>query len=253
MIASTEHKLYKKLKKKGNGSILKAIRVDKGGGKGLMAAGIIFLVFALLFAVPAIFDGAYLEAFIWFLPCVSMIAIGMRMKNKRTKDWVEYYMSASRYTENELRQVERELASPAVRIITCKSPGATMENYVAAFVTENYVLVNGVYPYVKRLEDIIAIAYSDSTDNWKIAILTKQDEECMTLPLFTDADRKATLCEEIMQELHRANPAILCGQEIVCEGQGYILERDGAEILRLYREGRVLENAVHRNGKCVNI
>ncbi len=47
MIASTEHKDYQELMKKGKGSILKAIRIDKGGGKGLIAGGLVHMAAAL--------------------------------------------------------------------------------------------------------------------------------------------------------------------------------------------------------------
>ena len=64
----------------------------------------------------------------------------------------------------------------------------------------------------------------------------------MMINLFTDTWRKETLCRELMQEMHRRNPKILCGQAIACDGGNYILERDGAQLLRLYQEGHTLES-----------
>lgn len=89
----------------------------------------------------------------------------------------------------------------------------------------------------------IHAAFSDSTDIWCIAILSIQDQETMAVNLVTDTQRKNSLWMELMQELSRRNPKILCGQELVCDGRHYILERDGAQILRLYKEGRPLELA----------
>ena len=63
----------------------------------------------------------------------------------------------------------------------------------------------------------------------------------MAVNLVTDTSRKQRLCRELMQELCRRNPKILCGQEIVCNGSSYILERDGAQLLHLYKEDRILE------------
>ncbi len=85
------------------------------------------------------------------------------------------------------------------------------------------MVVNGVYPYIRRLEDFIAVAFSDSTDNWNMSSLTKQDKNTNSVGLFTDTAKKAALCNEMIQELHHRNPNVLCGQVIVCEGRQYIL------------------------------
>ncbi|MDE6566675.1 MAG: hypothetical protein K2K70_02945 [Lachnospiraceae bacterium] len=234
MIASTEHKDYQKLLKKGNGSILKAIRTDKGGGKGLIAGGIVILIVAILSfdLMGLIFLG---------IPAFLLLVIGILLKHKRSASWISYYQEITGYSESELLQIDRELASPSVTLVI--TPSATINNSVSAFFTEHYMVMNGVYPYVRRLEDFIAVAFSDSTDIWSMASLTKQDKETMSVGLYTDSAKKVALCNELMQELHRRNPDILCGQAIVCEGRHYILERDGAEILRLYQEGRKLELA----------
>ncbi len=234
MIASTEHKDYQKLMKKGKGSILKAIRIDKGGGKGLIVGGIILLVAALVFSL---FGGL-----IFFgIPALCCFAIGIPLKHKREASYISYYQEKTGFSESELLQIDHELASPAVTLVLAS--GAATNNCIACFFTEHYMVVNGVYPYVRRLEDFIAVAFSDSTDIWSMSSLTKQDKETQSVGLFTDTAHKAALCNEMIQELYRRNPNILCGQVITCEGRNYILERDGAEILRLYQEGRKLELA----------
>jgi len=232
MIVSTENKDYQKLLKKGNGSILKAIRADKGGGKGLIAGGIVLLVAALLLSM---FGGL-----IFFgIPALVLLAIGIPLKRKREASWLSYYQEQTGYSEGELTQLDRELASPSAALVI--PSGAA--NGIACFFTEHYMVMNGVSPYVRRLDDFIAVAFSDSTDNWNMASLTKRDKETRAVGLFTDTAKKAGLCGEIMQELRRRNPDVLCGPVIACEGKRYILERDGAEILRLYQEGRKLELA----------
>lgn len=235
MIASKDHKDYQNLLKKGKGSILKAIRSDKGGGKGLIAGGLVLLAVGLLLFM---FGGL-----IFFgIPGLLLLAIGIPLKRKREASWMSYYQEQTGYSEGELLRIDRELASPSVSLVV--TSGTTTGNCIACFFTEHYMVMNGVYPYVRRLEDFIAVAFSDSTDIWSMASLTKQDKETRSVGLFTDTAKKAALCDEIMQELYRRNPSVLCGQVIACEGNRYILERDGAEILRLYQEGRKLELAV---------
>lgn len=43
------------------------------------------------------------------------------------------------------------------------------------------MVINGVAPYVRRLEDIIAVAFSASTDIWHMVFLTVQDKESMAV------------------------------------------------------------------------
>lgn len=246
MIASAENKYYQKLLKKGNGSILKAIRADKGAGRGLIAGGIVLLVFAVLLGLPCVFLAASRLAGLglfglMLLPGILLIIPGIIMKNKREANWLSYYQKEYGYTEEELLQADKELSSDSVKLVICRASGAVVEAFIYGFITENYVLINGVYPYLKKLDDIIAVAFSDSTLQWCMVCLTKQDKEALAIPLYTDTDRKPALCQEVMQEICRSNPDILCGQQIVCEDKFYILERDGAELVRLYNEGRKLE------------
>ncbi len=244
MIASTEHKLYKSMTKTCKGSILKRIRTNKGMGKGLIAGAIVLLVFTLPVTVLCLFAKAGVVASVLIsAPGLLLLILGIYQKNKRASSWMSYYQEQSGFSEGELQQVDRELLSPSITIVTCRMGGAAVENYIAGYFTEHYVVIDGVYPYLRRLEDIIAVAFSDSTDIWRMVILSVHDRETESVTLVTDTSRKKTLCMELMQEMHRRNPKILCGQEIVCDGGHYILERDGAQILRLYQEGHTLELA----------
>lgn len=244
MIASTENKYYQKMLKKGKGSILKAIRVDKGGGKGLIAGGMVFLIFGLLLGLPLMLASVLLGLCVlgvFAVPALLLMGIGTLLKRKRVATWLSYYQEHTGLSETELVQLDRELASSSVKLVMCCDNNSVVETYISCFVTENYMVVNGLEPYVRRLEDIIAVAFSNSTDYWHMSCLTKQDKETGMVDLATATGKKATLCKEIMQELCARNANILCGQQIACEGNRYILERDGVEILRLYREGRTLE------------
>lgn len=241
MIASTEHKLYRNMLKKGNNSILQALRKVGGWGKGLIAGGIVLLIFTLPITILCLLGNAGVVGSILFsAPGILLIAFGIPMNHKREASWLSYYQEQTGYSEGELLQIDRELADPSTTIVTCKAPNAAKDSYVACFFTEHYMVMNGMEPYVRRLDDIIAVAFSDSTDIWHMVCLSKSDQKAAALGLFTETQGKVKLCREIMQELYRRNPNVLCGQEIVCDGKRYILERDSAEILRLYQEGRTL-------------
>lgn len=249
MIASTDHKLYQKLQKaagKKGGSILKNIRTCKGGGKGLIAGAIVLLVFTVPITIIGLLaDAGDVISILLSVPGLLLLILGIVLRNKRNAAWVSYYQKESGFTETELQQVDRELSSPSATIAVCRYPGKGKDSYIAAFFTEHYVVLNGgIEPYLWRLEDMIAAAFSDSGDIWCIALLTMHDKETRCINcLITDTDKKPLLANEILQELSRRNPKILCGQEIVCDGRHYILERDGAQLLRLHQEGHTLETA----------
>ena len=246
MIASTEHKLYQNTLKSGKGSILKSIRNCKGGGKGLIAGAIVLLVFTLPISILGLVTKAdTIVPVLLSVPGLLLLILGIVLRHKRNSSWISYYQKQSGFSESELQQADRELASPSTTIATCRYPGTTKDSYIAGFFTEHYVVLNGgIEPYLWRLEDIIAAGFSDSGDIWCMALLTVHDKETRGINcLITDTNKKPPLAKEILQELSRRNPKILCGQEIICEGRQYILERDGAQILRLYQEGRTLEPA----------
>ena len=237
MIASTEHKLYKKMIKKGKGNILKYIRTNKGAGKGLIAGAIVVLVVSLPVTLLLLLTEVNaIVAILISAPGLLMLILGIYFDRKRAASWISYYQKHAGFSEGEIQQVNLELSSPSTSIVT-------VQNFVAGFFTDHYVLIDHIYPYLRRLEDIIAVAFSDSTDIWFMVVLSTQDQETMAVTLHSDTQWKKTLCMELMQEMHIRNPKILCGQEIVCDGKHYILERDGAQILRLYKEGRPLELA----------
>lgn len=243
MIATTDHKLYQKMIKKGKDGILQTIRANKGAGKGLIAGAIVLLVFTLPASILLLTDSSFVAAVILSAPGLVMLIWGIYLGHKRTTDWISYYQKETGFSEEEILQINQELFSPSVTIVTCQVPNAVVESFIAAYFTEHYLVMDSIEPYVRRLEDIIAVAFSDSTDSWRMAALSTQDQETRGVALFTDTQRKKTLCMEVMQELRRRNPKVLCGQEIVCDGNHYILERDGAQLLRLYQEGRTLESA----------
>lgn len=249
MIASTDHKLYQKLQKaadKKGGSILKNIRTCKGGGKGLIAGAIVLLVFTVPITILGFVTNAdTIVPVLLSVPGLLLLILGIVLRNKRNAGWVSYYQKESGFSETELQQVDRELSSPSTTIAVCRYPGTVKDSYIAAFFTEHYLVLNGgIEPYLWRLDDMIAAGFSDSGDIWCMALLTVHDKETRGINcLITDTDKKPALANEILQELSRRNPKILCGQELVCDGRHYILERDGAQLLRLHQEGHTLETA----------
>jgi len=249
MTLQTDNKEYQKLAK--NGSILKAMRCSKGGGKGLIAGGFVPLIFgaliALLFAAMDIMGGAIFMFVLLGVPGLIMIGIGIPMKNKRNAGWLEYYKKDTGFDEEELAQVDRELASPNVQIIGhVLSGGSKKHPVITCFITEHYFVTTN--DYVRRINDILAAAFTTSTpkgaDIFGLLCLTKQGEDVDFMTFSTASDKKMGLCMEVIKALYARNPRILRTERLACDGKLYNLKKDAKEIRRLCLEGHQVMEVV---------
>lgn len=246
MNEASGQKVYQKLLKKGNGSILKALRTGGGAGIGLIVGGILFVLLALLsFALPLAAGEDYLFIALimggsFGIPGLLLLGIGILLNHRRVTGWINYYLEATGYTEEEILEIDRELASPSVELVMTRLSGTTAVD-IACFLTPHCIVTNTIAPYMRKYEDLIAVAYSDITEPACMVCLSRQDEETMAALRPAGSRDKKELIEKVMTELCRRNPAILRGQSIVCNGRRYILDRDGAELLRLHNDGCTLE------------
>lgn len=241
MVIAREDKEYQKLLKAG--SILKGLRSSKGGGLGCIGGGVTLALFGLLLFLLL---GPFFLC-LFGVPGVILILVGLRLKHKRDSSYLSYYQKQTGFSEGELRSVDRELAAPNVHIIGYIKAGAVNEHGIACFITEHYFVTEGYY--VRRLEDMIAAAYTDRMvpDGehviFGLLCLSKQDKEVCFMTFGAASDKKEELCLEIIEELARRNPKLLCQEYIQCGDREYELMTESREILRLYQEGRRLEEA----------
>ena len=109
-----------------HGSVLKAFRAQGGGGAGLMAGGIVLLVFGVplgLLCLLSLGSSGLLVGAVFMAPGLLLILWGGALRKKRLANYLEFYRKDTGYSEEELRQADRELMSPdAVKI------GGKMDN-----------------------------------------------------------------------------------------------------------------------------
>lgn len=242
MIMNTDDKVYQRLLKKG--SILKALRTSKGAGLGCIAGGLTMVALAVMVGLMLGMMGGN-EVFFWVLvimglPGVILILLGIVLKKKRDSTYLSYYQKETGFSEGELHQIDRELSAPDVCIVGYRNEG---RKCIACFITEHYfVTENG---YVRRLEDILAVAYTDKmpwVDSviYGLICLSKQDDEAYFMTFAAASDKKQALCGMIIEELYSRNQKIICGQDILCNDKKYNLMNDSKEIARLYHEGHTV-------------
>lgn len=257
MIIKSEEKPYQKLLK--SKSVLQGLRKTRGIGRGLIAGGLTLLGFGLLLLLLFWWmDRTSIGVFFLILcglPGVPMLAAGFLLRQKRNSSYLSFYQKSTGFDEAELRQVERELASPSVHIIgDSQDFGGKGNPVVACILTEHYFVTA---EYVRRLEDMIAAAFSDNVQLphvqvvqrrgmgivFGLLLLAKTDEDAWFVTFNTAESNKKALCTEIVQALSLRNPAVLKTQHLVCEGRKYDLKKNGKELLRLYKEGHTIEEA----------
>lgn len=242
MILNTDNEVYRKYAK--DGSVLKGLRISRGGGKGLVAGGITLFIFAgvlaLLFGAMGSFGGALFFIVLFGVPGLLLLGIGIPMKNKRNNGWLEFYKEDTGFSEEELAQVDRELMSPNVQIIGyVLSGGSKKHPTIACLITDHYFVTE--HGYVRRIADMLTSVYSEVTpggaDIFGILFLSKQDKDIDFTTFGAASDKKRALCMEIIQALHARNPQILRTRKVACEGKMYDVMKDGKEIKRLCLEG----------------
>jgi len=236
MVLNTDHAEYRKLAK--SGSILKGLRCGKGGGLGLIAGGWTLIGFAiftgLLFLPMGIIGGAVFFLALLGIPGIILIAIGIPMRNKRNRTYMEFYQKETGFDEQELLQLDQELASPNAEIIGyVRSGGSKKHPGIACIITDHYFVTE--WYYIRRLEDLVAVAYTNETNIFGLLCLSKQDEKARFMTFGAASDKKEALCSEIIQALLRRNPNLICHKRFLWNGQKFDLEKDSQAILEMYR------------------
>jgi len=237
MVLNTDYDGYRKLAK--SGSILKGLRSSKGGGLGLIAGGWTFIGFAifigLLFLPMGVIGGALFFLGLFGIPGIIMVGIGIPMRNKRNRAYMEFYQKKTGFSEQELLQIDQELAAPDVEIIGyVRAGGSKKHPGIACIITKHYFVTE--WDYIRRLEDLIAVAYTNESTIFGLLCLAKQDTDTEFMTFATASEKKEALCTEIIQALVRRNPNLICHKRFVWNGQKFDLEKDGKALRQKYLE-----------------
>lgn len=228
-----------------DGDVLKRMRNTGGGGKGLMAGGIVLFVFGFLLAAPCLLIGvrAALSVGGFFLiPGFLLIVAGKVMQNRKVRNYLEYYKKETGFDDEELTQVERELMEPDMVMfgnVPYNNPqGASKKNpQIPCMITRNYFVAPFVMgnSYIRRISDMILAAYSQNIPGINgyrqgLVFLSKRDEDT-----YNNGTLTRDVCMEIIGVLKERQPSLITGQMFVYNDKEYSVLTDGREIAEMFR------------------
>lgn len=143
-----------------HGSVLKAFRSQGGGGAGLIAGGIVLLVFGIplgLLCMLGLGGRGFLVGAVFVVPGLLMILWGMALRKKRLANYLEFYKKDTGYSEAELQEADRELMSPDAVKIGGKMDNSGGKEGIIFMITEHYFL--SIWPvygaHLRKLDDIM--------------------------------------------------------------------------------------------------
>lgn len=230
-----------------HGSVLKAFRAQGGGGAGMMAGGITLLICGVLLGLVCLLavgaNGLLIGAF-FGVPGLLLVLFGMRSRNKRLNNYLDFYEKDTGYSREELQQADRELMSPdAVKI------GGKMDNSggragIIFMVTDHYFLT--IWPvygaHLRKLDDIVAAFYSaqipgiggyrqdlfvisrqETAKKGEKNPFTKKEYQGFECGLMTEQRHCQQTCAEVLEEMVKRAPHIITSQNIAVNGVPYNL------------------------------
>ena len=119
MRITVTEKMKKKIAK--GQSVLKTCRTSAGGAKGMMAGGLVFLVFGVFAAFPMLISGFDRGGLLFFLilglPGLLLIGIGAVLQSKKAAEYVKFYSRETGYSESDILLADQELLMPQTVVI----------------------------------------------------------------------------------------------------------------------------------------
>lgn len=229
------------------GSVLKAYRAQGGGGAGIMAGGIVLLVFGILLGGLALLGSlkAGLVVLVIFGgPGLLLTLLGNSKRKKRIESYLEFYLKDSGLNREELQEADRELMSQNAVKIGCVTDRSGGKKEIVFFVTDHYFL--SAWPvygaYLRKIEDIAAAFYSAQIPGiggyrQNLFVITKQDIEEKGMKneytkkqyrgfensILTNQRHCREVCMEVLGELASRAPHLITCQNIAVDGVKYDL------------------------------
>lgn len=230
-----------------HGSVLKAFRAQGGGGAGLMAGGIVLLVFGVplgLLCLLSLESSGLLVGAVFMAPGLLLILWGGALRKKRLANYLEFYRKDTGYSEEELRQADRELMSPDAVKIGGKMDNSGGKNGIIFMITEHYFL--SIWPvygaHLRKLDDIVAAFHSaqipgiggyrqnlfviSRQEIGKKGVenpFTKKEYEGFECGMMSEQRHCQQTCAEAIEEMIRRAPHIITNQNIAVDGVTYNL------------------------------
>ena len=227
------------------GSVLKAYRSMGGWSLGVMAAGIMLIVFGVLLGLLAML--ATIQAGIATLtvmagPGLILTVIGSAKNKKRVSGYLDFFKKDTGYSEAELQEADRELMGPGAVKLTCMTDRSRRET---VFIITDHDFLSA-FPvqgcYLRKLDDIVAAFYSNEIPGIygyrrNLFVISRQDIQKEGVrneytnkqyrgfenAILTNKPDFREVCVRAVEEMVRRAPHIITSQNISVKGIRYNL------------------------------
>ena len=235
--------------KKGN--ILWRVRNGGGGANGLIATGIVLLVFAAvisaLMTAADLAKGVLVFGLFFGAPGALLVLLGLILQGWKMKHYLDYYQKETGFDPEELKKLEQELMEPDMVMIgnvpdvKGSNLGFSEKNpQIACMITRHYFFMptsRGV-SYIRRLSDMVLAVYSEEIPGMGgcragLVFLAKEDDIARTDSLST-----RDVCEEMIRELCERSPGLITERFVTDGDKTYDVITDSGEIAKLIKKRR---------------
>ncbi len=246
MVFTPDESLKRKMQD--HGSVLRFMNSKAGLGNGLIAGGMVFLIFGVLLGGMLLLPGTLRLRSILTLagiccaPGILLIAIGAVLRQRRIVNWKKGYRKRSGLSEEELQQAETEFMEPGTVLFAFDEGKSLGRLKLAGFITEHYVKIPGPWSVMYRLSDLVACFYAKG-------VKEELDAEHAFVIYGTDPDRSYMLRDtandkvntEIVDAIASRCPSVIAARRFLYDGKEYdaLLKQD--EVIALHK--RLLNKA----------
>lgn len=229
-----------------DGKILWNLRNNGGIGKGLMAGGIVLLIFALLlfalFAAMGRGKGGLFFAGVLGLPGLLLFLWGFIGQKNKMKNYLNYYQEATGFSPDEVRLMEQEILSPDMVMIgniPSENPGSFSEKHpqIACMMTEHYFIMPMLMgeTYIRKYPDMLLAAYSEripGVNGYKhgLVFLSRRDDNA-----YINAFLTQDVCEEVISFLRKHNPQLITAPAFSCNDRQYDINSNPQDVIRFFK------------------
>ncbi len=229
-----------------DGKVLWNLRNNGGGGKGLMAGGIVLLIFGvLLFALFAVMGrggGGLLFGGFFGIPGLILFLWGFLGQKKKMKNYLAYYQEETGFSLEELGLMEQEILSPDMVMIgnvPAENRNGASEKHpqIACMMTEHYFIMPMLMgkTYIRRYPDMLLAAYSEripGTGGYKhgLVFLSRKDDSA-----YINAFLTKEVCKEVISRLREHNPQLITATAFSCNDKEYDVITNAKAVIDLFQ------------------
>ncbi|MCI8455016.1 MAG: hypothetical protein HFE84_10450 [Lachnospiraceae bacterium] len=238
MVFAPEERLKKRMQK--DGSVLKYMYSTAGTGLRLAAGGLLlFFAGILLYIVLMSANGtmALMLGAVTAIPGGLMCVGGLILQNNQMSKWLDVWEEKTGLSRADILQADREFKQSGTVLLAFEKGMDSSSLKKMGFLTEHYLKMPGIAPYLYRMEDMVACFYTDQFvgEDGKDTCAFVAYSTDKTTP-YIQISAKQEPSEEIVKTLERCNPMLITTHFFACEGRRFDAVKSFEEVIDLHNQ-----------------